>query len=1704
MKTLFRIVGLFFFSLGANYTLPAAAESPMNLALDAQASASESLGGLTPEKAIDGKPDTRWSGIPGHNEGVWFQLDWKEPVAVGQVAVHQFDAFASEWDIQIREENSTGWKTVQHCGKPRQKLPKVAVGNFSTRKITALRIANITGGPSFNEVAVYDRPYADGLATNLASDLRGRFLGIVSDASGATPIEGADVTLSGKSIGGLWKVSSISDANGLFSAAMPLGMIGPIEIRTELKTSEIEAGPFLSQTDSAAFLFRLTPREARRNAVNLSGQWKFRLDPPDDFWKSDFDDADWREIKVPAHWEMEGFHNDSGIGGYRLRFASPTGPGRVKLAFEGVYSGAEAWVNGRLVALHEGGATPFEADITDAVQKGENLLALRVKEHTTTSGKLDHMSMYADFPLAGIFRPVYLFTVPEVHLAGLEITTAFDKEYRDAVLKIRGCVANESSQPFDGILRFGLHGPLPGKEEVARSQSIAVEIGPWQSKEVEIFLSVAAPQKWDAEHPNLYKLSTLLTANRDVPIAGPSDRELVEDFSTRVGFRQTDVRGTEILVNGRPVKFRGTCRHDGHPLLGRAATAELTRQDLLLIKEANLNALRTSHYPPVPELLDLADELGIYIEDEASFCWAEDTNDLRNVPRMLQLEAELLARDRNHAAVAYWSLSNESSFGYGSHRCHEWVRAADPSRPTSAGSSARLELATLHNPLSIPRMQAAERLDRPMLFDESLMLAQGIFEDVGELWLDPGIRDYYIEPYPAIYDYFMKSKTVQGSFIWCWADDLFCVPGRGFEYGRDGARCFFIENCYRLPGRGIVGDAPWGVVDGWRRKKPEFWLLKKLHSPVKLEESVLPLPAAGEPIRVPVENQFDFTNLAELTIHWTLGNRRGEVQSDVPPRSAGTLVIQPGGEVKDGDILALEFKNRDGLSIDSYRVPLGREPSHPAPGEKCESSPLNLLKENLLAGTTAVISGRDFRLALAEKTGLLLRGVVKGEAVLLELPMLHVLPTASAQRPLPDRLSWRLDKIELKKDGENVRASISGRYRDFRGGYELTITPAGELTIDSSFEYAGDDLYAREIGLRFSAPKDCDTLEWDRRAEWNVYPADHIGRPRGTARAFPKLTGEVPPTGPWSEDLSPMGSNDFRGTKRYIYWAAIHYPGDRPGAVVESDGRQHVRANVESDRISVHVNDWYGGTNCYAYGEWHQIYGKGRLVRKGEILASKLQLNLCPCIQPAATARPRFARPVLAPETPADEPVLRLDSRRELFVDSYLIEKLVHARLALNRPRDEGIVLQFDKPWEGPFSGYCTVIRDGPKYRLYYRGLPKSQNDGDDLAVTCMAESVDGVRWTKPELGLFEVGGTRANNVVLAGDRPYSHNFSPFLDARPGVPVTERYKALAGLESSGGLAAYASPDGLRWRKLAEEPVLRHSQTNAFDSQNVGFWSPMENCYVCYYRTWSERNGRETRRVSRATSKDFLHWTPPELMEYRQGDRAAPLEQLYTNQTQPYFRAPQIYLGLAARFMPGRQVVTAAEAEAIGVDPRYFRDCSDVVLMSSRGGNVYQRAFPEGFVRPGIGPENWISRTNYPALGIVQTAPDTMSFYTNCNYGQPTACLRRYSLRLDGFGSVWAPYDGGQMLTRPIIFSGKRLTLNFATSAAGGIRIEIQEPSGEPIPGYTLAESNELVGNAIERSASWKGGENLGALAGRPIRLRIAMKDADLYSLKFSE
>lgn len=451
-----------------------------------------------------------------------------------------------------------------------------------------------------------------------------------------------------------------------------------------------------------------------------------------------------------------------------------------------------------------------------------------------------------------------------------------------------------------------------------------------------------------------------------------------------------------------------------------------------------------------------------------------------------------------------------------------------------------------------------------------------------------------------------------------------------------------------------------------------------------------------------------------------------------------------------------------------------------------------------------------------------------------------------------------------------------------------------------------------------------------------------------------------------------------------------------------------------------------------------------------------------------------------------------IGSRRELFVDDLLIESTDGVRLQLQRPRPAGKALIFDKPWEGNTSLYVTVFEDGDRYRMYYRGSvhadyvirskvrPGETIPADHPQLTAYAESRDGIEWTKPSLGLYEFNGSKENSIVWMGEG--AHNFAPFKDANPAAPPSERYKALAG----GPLIALKSADGLRWEKMRDEPVITDGR---FDSQNVAFWDEQRQLYVAMYRDF--RHG--VRTIKTATSKDFLHWTPGEWADY--GD--APPEHLYTNATVPYFRAPHIYLAFPKRFLPFRSKV----------EDEINNGLSDGIFMTSRDG-VHWRRFLEAFIRPGRDERNWVHRTNAVSRGILQTAPDELSLYVSRNYTYPTAHIERMVLRTDGFVSVHAGVPGGELVTKPLIFEGQKLFLNYATSAAGSIRIEIQNARGQPLPGFSLEDSPVLYGDEIDGEVAWPrpgtrtDRQPLKRIAAQAVRLRFVMRDADLFSFRF--
>ena len=445
-----------------------------------------------------------------------------------------------------------------------------------------------------------------------------------------------------------------------------------------------------------------------------------------------------------------------------------------------------------------------------------------------------------------------------------------------------------------------------------------------------------------------------------------------------------------------------------------------------------------------------------------------------------------------------------------------------------------------------------------------------------------------------------------------------------------------------------------------------------------------------------------------------------------------------------------------------------------------------------------------------------------------------------------------------------------------------------------------------------------------------------------------------------------------------------------------------------------------------------------------------------------------------------------IGSRLELFLDDWLIERMDGVALRLHHPVPREVALVLDRPWEGPESYDPVVMKEGDSYRLWYRG-----DNAMPAQRTAYAESVNGIHWERPTLGICEFNGSRDNNIILQGPDA-AMALCVFKDSNPAAPESDRYKAMGRLArvvgERDGHRTFTSPDGVHWRGQGSDPVLVAPEDGTmpvFDSHTVAFWDTNLGHYVAYMRGWVHPR---TRAIRRSVSDDFRTWTDPEFIDL--GD--SPLEHLYKNSCNQYFRAPHIYLMFPKRFVPDRKF-----------DPDWADSgISEAVFMTSRDGVRWDRRFMEAFLRPGLDPDNWTDRNMYIGVGVVPTGPAEMSVYYMEHYKRPSVRVRRGSLRIDGFVSVNAPFGGGELVTRPLTFEGGELVVNYSTSVVGSLRVEVQDPEGRPIDGYRLSESAEIYGDEIERAVAWAGGHDVGRLAGRPVRLRFTMKEADLFSIRF--
>ena len=458
-----------------------------------------------------------------------------------------------------------------------------------------------------------------------------------------------------------------------------------------------------------------------------------------------------------------------------------------------------------------------------------------------------------------------------------------------------------------------------------------------------------------------------------------------------------------------------------------------------------------------------------------------------------------------------------------------------------------------------------------------------------------------------------------------------------------------------------------------------------------------------------------------------------------------------------------------------------------------------------------------------------------------------------------------------------------------------------------------------------------------------------------------------------------------------------------------------------------------------------------------------------------------------------------IQDRREVFTDDFLIDKLYKMEPRLGIPVSGGIAMKFNEPWEGRFCTYISIINDGRIFRMYYRGSSIRE-------VTCYAESEDGINWKKPKLGLFEINGTKANNVIMIDNEKLraTHNFSVMYDDREGIPQNERFKAVGGASDEKkpyrGLYRFISADGINWKRYTKDTTALFNKY-ALDSQNVLTWVPSENCYAVYMRGWTGGKPGElypangVRTIVRSVSKDFIHWSEPVFMHFGE----TPGEHLYTNATHPYFRAPHILISMPFRFSPKIRVLTENELIENGTERSQWNGVADAVFMTSRGGNAYDRKFMESFIRPGMEQKNWAARSNIPALGVIPTGPGEMSLYVTRAYGTRDVFLERMKLRTDGFASLHAGYTEGYALTKPVILKGNKFVLNYSTSSIGYVKVILLGEDGKEVAGFGESDSKIITGDRIDSEVTWGNGKTIKDLGNTTVRIKFILRDADIYS-----
>lgn len=890
------------------------------------------------------------------------------------------------------------------------------------------------------------------------------------------------------------------------------------------------------------------------------------------------------EVKVPFDTTILHRKGLSNRYEYRREIALPAieNDSRVVLKFEGVNGFADVCVDGVHVASHKNAFLTWNVEITEQVRGRKSVeLRVAVDEESDTVSCFNH---------GGILHSVWLYLLPEVYVNALYLTPLFDEDMVTCTLRAdldiagwcngvmrgeknsarergpvqegmtaRSCRYTPDGEPeaAEGLaVQFKVYAP-DGKLNICLRTALENRVNGYYT----VNLPIEDPVLWDAEHPYLYRVEAELY----------SGAEKLETVSRRTGLRRLERRKNLLYVNGRQVKLRGACRHEISPRSGRALSRELIARDVALFKEANCNYIRTSHYPPSEYFLEQCDEKGIYVEDELALAFVAKTTpytqrDPEETERYYSHFTETLARDYNHPSVIIWSLSNESFGGYNFDLLNRYVHRKDPTRMTKFSypmtiqeehempdiwsihySEYDTDLGKKRDNVSVGH---APGRDMPVLHDEYVHVCCYNRE---ELRRDPSVRTFWGEGIRIFWDNIWNTEGALGGAIWAGIDETDIYDGGNTQ----------LE---------------WGIIDVWRRKKPEFYMVRKGYSPIKILHSEL--KAEEKKALLVLENRFCHTDLSQVEIRWKYGERRGSsyLPAAVPGKAIKVVIsleeaVQeeaPAGktdredlfpeEAALGEALWLQFLDAVGNCVDETLVTereYGKEESPLAGENLTEAYPARMPSADTSGHWAAileqpgetVVEGSTFRFVFSRENGLLkglwLKGNTSAEArdgteqgketeqlLLTGGPLLNV--------PYLKLGKWELSSFEAKQTDSGVQVKIRGGYRDtlsmeWRILIEENGSFATEYVIEQVFRelprqiklrVGVDDGGLDELGVSYLAAPGMDMLSWKRKripdGEWGYswYPEDHISRNHGTARRFSEgnIWGEEPRVS-WSLDM---------------------------------------------------------------------------------------------------------------------------------------------------------------------------------------------------------------------------------------------------------------------------------------------------------------------------------------------------------------------------------------------------------------------------------------------------------------------------------------------------------------------------------------------------------------------------------------------------------